>query len=745
MIDLPTNPLKPLLIHGDAFSEIQRIPSCSIDSIIVDFPYFLGDEGFMSLNWDRMTDSTPMDYTNLFKQCARVLKPGGKMLYFTGAINFDLFGNWARSAGFNILPMIAWVYSSGMPHGLNVVKYLIKQDHLDRVDSWKIEDFTLVKLDYTLTLSKNGKTKILTGVVPKEFQSFIKYHNDSNKSSKNLLLSKIRYLHAEYFTHSVISYEKSPSDEYPSGMKYTCLFRDRMKNNTVLEGEWTDLMERYDGFNSALKPAIEPIGQLEKPLSESSIVKNIIRWGTGTYNINACRIPLAGMRNVDVNRFIRQLKMDMNWIEREKIEIQNVDMDKTMSEVQSMSQSRDSTDHVYTDNIRDRLNSGGGATLSKETLNDVKEQMSGQTRFGKCDDHTFTGEIRDGLNSGGGAMLSKEALTDIISQVGGGNRRAKGKEKRGYDNGKVLSKDIGDAMNGGGRAVVDGDIDNLLKDLKTQIVGYNKKLHVAKVMDKNHADHLPHNNSSDQAKELVKFIKGSHPMHGSSGSGIHGYNKGKRTLKADTDKTIKAARGIHRKVNWKKSGSGIHEFNKEKDLSEEELRSLEKDLKDQTTRHDPTKHKGALFGNGDMPMDNKNYSLMTFFDKLLGRYPCNVISCEEGAFNNAVMKKGKKGTDYDKIFLVGKPTPKEKLSGIPEEMKEDFHKTVKPRRLMQHLIKLVTPRGGIVLDCMAGSGTTLVEAKANNYLSIGIEIDKTYYDIMVKRLENINAAQRSLW
>lgn len=49
------------------------------------------------------------------------------------------------------------------------------------------------------------------------------------------------------------------------------------------------------------------------------------------------------------------------------------------------------------------------------------------------------------------------------------------------------------------------------------------------------------------------------------------------------------------------------------------------------------------------------------------------------------------------------------------------HPTVKPVDLMRHLCKLVTPRGGAVLDPFAGSGTTLVAAEIEGFRAVGSE------------------------
>ena len=66
---------------------------------------------------------------------------------------------------------------------------------------------------------------------------------------------------------------------------------------------------------------------------------------------------------------------------------------------------------------------------------------------------------------------------------------------------------------------------------------------------------------------------------------------------------------------------------------------------------------------------------------------------------------------------------------------DNTHPTVKPISLMEYLIKLVTPKGGTTLDPFMGSGSTGVAAENLGFKFIGIEREKEYYDISLKRIE----------
>lgn len=62
------------------------------------------------------------------------------------------------------------------------------------------------------------------------------------------------------------------------------------------------------------------------------------------------------------------------------------------------------------------------------------------------------------------------------------------------------------------------------------------------------------------------------------------------------------------------------------------------------------------------------------------------------------------------------------------------HPTVKPTELMRWLCRLVTPRGGVILDPFMGSGSTGRGARAEGFEFVGIEIDPDYARIAKARI-----------
>jgi DNA modification methylase len=116
------------------------------------------------------------------------------------------------------------------------------------------------------------------------------------------------------------------------------------------------------------------------------------------------------------------------------------------------------------------------------------------------------------------------------------------------------------------------------------------------------------------------------------------------------------------------------------------------------------------------------------------------------------------GPDDWPFVYQAKPSKRERnagLDGLPEKRREgttpqapgrqmhgqtdrmpaaNHHPTVKPVALMRHLVRLVTPPGGTVLDPFAGSGTTLVAAVLEGMHAIGCEMTDEYLPIIRGRV-----------
>ena len=153
----------------------------------------------------------------------------------------------------------------------------------------------------------------------------------------------------------------------------------------------------------------------------------------------------------------------------------------------------------------------------------------------------------------------------------------------------------------------------------------------------------------------------------------------------------------------------------------------------------------------------------------MGRFPANllvsddVLNCGKtnmpgGSFSRYfdldawAVEKGVK--DTFPFLICPKPAPGERNRGCeglerrkvdeqgsgyhsdwPQKPVHNFHPTVKPIKLMSYLITLGSRPGDVVLDPFAGSGTTCIAAKILNRNFIGIEKEKKYHRIAVKRLK----------
>lgn len=84
-----------------------------------------------------------------------------------------------------------------------------------------------------------------------------------------------------------------------------------------------------------------------------------------------------------------------------------------------------------------------------------------------------------------------------------------------------------------------------------------------------------------------------------------------------------------------------------------------------------------------------------------------------------------------------RPNKPARLGAAPHAVQDpvaNFHPTVKPLKLMEYLIRLVTQPGGTVLDPFMGSGTTGVAAVKLGFNFIGIELNEEYVEIAKRRI-----------
>jgi DNA modification methylase len=101
-----------------------------------------------------------------------------------------------------------------------------------------------------------------------------------------------------------------------------------------------------------------------------------------------------------------------------------------------------------------------------------------------------------------------------------------------------------------------------------------------------------------------------------------------------------------------------------------------------------------------------------------GRYPSNII--------------GEVLPEHQKYFYAPRATRKEKGE-------YNDHPTVKPIDLMAYLIKIYSPKNGIVLDPFCGSATTGVAAIQEGRKFVGIDLSEHYVEIGIKRCSELQA------
>jgi len=246
--------LKMTLLHGNNLDLLRAMPDNSVHAIVCDPPYGLGKEpdalamlrdwieaghhdvksksGFMGKTWDAFVPQ-PVQW----RECLRVLKPGGHLLAFAGTRTQDLVALGLRLAGFEIRDLVMWCYGSGFPKSLDVGKALDKMAGAER----EVVGTRKAKGGENLnTLSRGGK--------------------DSD--------------------------DAKGCGAYGQGAKQVTI-------DIPETAPATEAAQQWDGWGTALKPALEPITLARKPL-EGTVAANVLKWHTGALNVDGCRVGVEG-------------------------------------------------------------------------------------------------------------------------------------------------------------------------------------------------------------------------------------------------------------------------------------------------------------------------------------------------------------------------------------------------------------------------------------------------------------------
>lgn len=100
------------IARADVLSALRELPSESVDGILSDPPYGFR---FMGKKWDYDVPSV-----DVWRECLRVLKPGGHLLSFGGSRTFHRVAIGIEDAGLELRDCLTWLYGKGFPKSMNI-------------------------------------------------------------------------------------------------------------------------------------------------------------------------------------------------------------------------------------------------------------------------------------------------------------------------------------------------------------------------------------------------------------------------------------------------------------------------------------------------------------------------------------------------------------------------------------------------------------------------------------------------
>ena len=301
------------VIHGDCLEELKKLEDNSVDAVVTDPPYGLsntkpqqvadvlkawvtGDTvsvpakrgGFMGKDWDSFVPPPAV-----WEECMRVLKPGGHMAVFAGARTQDLMGLSIRLAGFEIRDTLGWIYGSGMPKSLDVSKAIDRSNgenrnrQLEFTEWMRSTGITATQINEATDTNMGGhyltaasQPAIATADLFDKLRPLLP---EVPERIERLVAERTGIEWTDYVKREVVGKYRSGLHAGPSGV-------GGHGEGGAVTTSHSDAAKQWDGWGTALKPAIEPIILARKPL-DGAVANNVLSHGVGGLNIDACRVP----------------------------------------------------------------------------------------------------------------------------------------------------------------------------------------------------------------------------------------------------------------------------------------------------------------------------------------------------------------------------------------------------------------------------------------------------------------------
>ena len=255
------------LYLGDCLDVLRTLPDASVDSVVTDPPYGLS---FMGKRWDYDVPSV-----EIWAECLRVLKPGGHLLAFAGTRTQHRMAVRIEDAGFEIRDMLAWLYGSGFPKSLDVSKAL------DKAEDYKLQAahrraWVEAVQEAGLYLPGNSRHDWTVGE-----------HAPGNKwwAEFEAWLPGLSGEKREAIERIVVGKGFKPRPTFHTAD----IGGEAEANEYAITTAATDAARQWEGWGTALKPALEPITMARKPLA-GTVAANVLEHGTGALNIDGCMV-----------------------------------------------------------------------------------------------------------------------------------------------------------------------------------------------------------------------------------------------------------------------------------------------------------------------------------------------------------------------------------------------------------------------------------------------------------------------